>query len=215
MTDYKICGITGHRPDGFPWDYNDKTCNAHKDYLSTMENYIVKLITEEGFNYFITGGAIGVDSDFIEIVLRLRNTRFPDIKLEIAVPCENQELKWNKDDKLRYHKFLEQADYVNVQGKGYTPFCMQKRNEYMVKKSHFFIAFWNGEKKGGTWHTIHYMEKKHFDFELFSLSQFTDSSKAVADFLESLLYSDPEKIKFFYERMKNTEDTPPVPKVRK
>ncbi len=202
MTDFKICSVTGHRPMGFPWDYKDKKCSAHKDYLQTMENLITKYITEKGYNYFIAGGAIGVDTDFAETVLRLRDTKFPHIKLEIAVPCENQELKWNEADKKKYHKILDRADFVNVLSKGYTRFCMQKRNEYMVNKSSMVFAFWNGEKKGGTWNTIHYMERKKHDFELIRLEGFTDEVKSVEAFLYSLIEGDTAKSKELLDKIK-------------
>ena len=203
MTDFKICGVKGHRQMGFPWDYNDKECNAHKDYLETMERLITKYIEEKGYNYFIAGGAIGVDTDFAETVLRLRDTKFPHIKLEIAVPCQNQELKWHEEDKKKYHEILAKADFVNVLSKGYTPFCMQKRNEYMVNKSSMVFAFWNGEKKGGTWNTIHYIEKKKFDYELIPLESFTDKTKAFEAFMHSLIEGDPKKSKELLEKYKN------------
>lgn len=101
MEKHKICCVTGHRPGGFPWDYNDKTCPEHREYLQTMHTLLEKLITEQGFDFFVCGGAIGVDTDFAETVLCLKE-KYPRIKLEIAVPCENQDLKWNVADKEKY-----------------------------------------------------------------------------------------------------------------
>ena len=157
MEKHKICCVTGHRPGGFPWDYNDKTCPEHKEYLQTMHTLLEKLITEQGFDFFVCGGAIGVDTDFAEAVLRLKE-KYPHIKLEIAVPCENQDLKWNEADKEKYRDIKKKADMVTILSKQYTRFCMQKRNRYMVDKSDFAIAFWNSKtEKGGTYGTIKYI----------------------------------------------------------
>ena len=152
---YLTCCVTGNRPQKFPWKYGEG--KEHKKYLVEMARQIEKLI-ESGYTYFISGGAIGVDMDFAEAVLQAKK-RHNNIILEIAVPCRNQDLKWSKDDKMRYAEILKSADIVKVLSESYTPFCMQKRNEYMVDKSDLGIAFWNGEESGGTWNTINYAKR--------------------------------------------------------
>ena len=152
----KICCVTGNRPQKFLWKYGEG--KEYKKYLVGMTRQIENLI-DSGFTYFISGGAIGVDTDFAEAVLQAKK-QHKDIMLEIAVPCRNQDLKWGKDDKERYAEILKSADIVNILSESYTSFCMQKRNEYMVDKSDLVIAFWNGEKSGGTWNTIFYAKHK-------------------------------------------------------
>lgn len=121
----KTCCLTGHRPKGFPWDYAYKECIEHKSYLALLRKKVVELISE-GYTRFISGGALGADSDFAEIVIDLRKSAYPDITLEIAVPCPNQNLKWSEEDKGRYKKICNAADFVNVISEKYTNFCMQK-----------------------------------------------------------------------------------------
>lgn len=186
----KICSVTGHRPGGFPWNYENKECNEHKEYLQTMAQTIEDLITEGKYNYFIAGGAIGVDTDFAETVIFLRDTKYPYIKLEIAVPCENQDLKWSQQDKDKYRQILSQADVVKVLSKRYTRFCMHKRNEYMVNKSNVVLAFWNVRiSKGGTYSTIRYMERKKINFEIIDLLDFLEEYKKVDALLRGIVNS--------------------------
>lgn len=174
----KICSVTGHRPGGFPWNYHEKTCPAHLNYLSYMTHRIEELITKDNYNYFIAGGAVGVDTDFAKAVEQLRDSKYPHVQLEIAVPCENQDLKWSKSDKILYHNLLDNSDIVTVLSPKYTSFCMQKRNEYMVKKSDLVLAFWNSDnKKGGTFSTINLMKRKKIRFELIILQEFMDEYK--------------------------------------
>ena len=152
----KICCVTGNRPQKFPWKYGEG--KIYNKYLAEMTRQIEKLI-ESGYTYFISGGAIGVDMDFADAVLQAKK-QHRDIVLEIAVPCRNQDLKWDKADKKRYEKILNGADFVNVLSESYTYFCMQKRNEYMVEKADLVLAFWNGEESGGTWNTMNYAKRK-------------------------------------------------------
>ena len=163
----KSCCCTGHRPGSFPFKYGvDK--RKHKIYLQALSQKIEFAITGYGITHFITGMAIGVDLDFAEIVLKLRN-KFP-ISLECAIPCPNQTLKWKDNDKLRYESILNIADKINIIGNRYTTDCMLKRNRYIVDKSELVIAVFNGIEKGGTWYTINYAKKTSTAIELIDLS---------------------------------------------
>ena len=166
--EFKICALTGHRPKGFPWNYRDKSCKEQKEYLKMLEDTIIELIEKDGFNYFISGGAIGADQDFAEIVIKLKK-HYPNIQLEIAVPCPNQDVKWNSSDKARYKQILENSDLVNILSTSYTPNCMQKRNEYMVDKIDFVIVVWNGEPTGGTYNTLCYIKHLNKSYEIINL----------------------------------------------
>ena len=166
---FKICALTGHRPKGFPWNYRDKDCKEQKEYLKMLEDTIIELIEKDGFNYFISGGAIGADQDFAEIVIKLKK-RYPHIQLEIAVPCPNQDIKWNSSDKERYKRILNNADVINHISTSYSPICMQKRNEYMVDKSDFVIVVWNGKHTGGTYNTLCYIKLLNKPYEIINLT---------------------------------------------
>lgn len=167
---HKICAVTGHRPKGFPWNYRNKDCKEQKEYLKMLEDTIIELIEKDGFNYFISGGAIGADQDFSEIVIKLKK-RYPHIQLEIAVPCPNQDIKWNSSDKARYKQILKNADFVNILSTSYTPNCMQKRNEYMVDKSDFVIVVWNGKTTGGTYNTFNYLKQLNKHYTIINLTK--------------------------------------------
>ena len=167
-SNHKICAVTGHRPKGFPWNYRDSDCVQHKEYLKNLEKAMRELI-DEGFDYFISGGAIGVDQDFAEIVIKLKR-RCKHIHLEIAMPCPNQDLKWCESDKERYKRILAKADFINIISPTYTPRCMQKRNEYMADRCELMLVVWNGEKSGGTFNTLGYLQKTHKPFRLIALA---------------------------------------------
>jgi len=167
-----VC-CTGHRPKGFPWDYRNIDCDSHQEYLESLACKIESLIRADGFDYFYSGGAIGADMDFADIVIGLRDNYYPHIKIEIAVPCQNQDLKWIEEDKERYRKILLKSDTVKILSDTYFPACMFERNKYMVDNSDLVIAIWNGEMSGGTFNTITYAKKNNKSIDFIMLKEFS------------------------------------------
>lgn len=164
----KTCCCTGHRPKGFPFKYGTDL-KKYNEYLKALEQKIKFAITSCGITNFVSGMALGADLDFAEIVLYLRDTEHYPITLECAIPCPDQTLKWNDNDKLRYESILNRADEVSLVSERYTPECMLYRNRYMVDKSELVIAVFNGIEKGGTWYTINYAKKKNKQVDILDL----------------------------------------------
>lgn len=152
------CCFTGNRPQKLPWgfDENDPRCEALKKVL---KDTILSAISQ-GYTHFISGFANGVDMMAAEILIALKNQQ-PDlgIFLEGAIPCPSQSNSWNEQSKDRYQTLKSQADKITEVSPLYTPYCMAKRNQYMVDSSSLLIAVWGGQS-GGTQSTIKYAEKK-------------------------------------------------------
>ena len=180
----KICCVTGHRPNKFPWDYYDKENESHKEYLIELKSKIENYIVMENVKLFVCGGALGADMDFAECVLSFKR-QYPDIQLEIAIPCPNQSLKWSERDKIRYQNILERADKTTLVSDRYSYFCMQKRNRYMVDKSDFVLAIWTPHhKKGGTYSTLRYAERlKNKEVDILDLNFLLPETKRVKKLL--------------------------------
>lgn len=153
----KSCCITGHRPNKLPWKYTmegDKYDNYIKQ-LSLEINYLIY----NGYTHFNTGMALGVDMDFADIILWLRDEKQFPITLKCAILCPEQTFKWMPKQIERYNLIINRANFKTIVSKRYDFVCMQKRNEYMIDKSDIVIAVWNGIKKGGTWNAINYAMK--------------------------------------------------------
>ena len=105
----KTCTCTGHRPKGFPFAYGKDT-HKHKAYLEQLKRFILLAYYDYGADRFISGMALGVDLDFAETVLKLRDGERYPITLECALPCPNQTYKWEETDRLRYKNLLQRAD---------------------------------------------------------------------------------------------------------
>ena len=148
----KTCCFTGHRPDKLPWgeDESDPRCQRLKRSIAqAVEDAYVA-----GIRHFITGMARGCDFYFAEAVLELRR-RKGDVSLEAAVPCPAQADAWAPDQRERYKRLVEACDFETLVSAKYTPYCMQRRDRYMVDHSSLLIAAFDGTP-GGTRYTMQY-----------------------------------------------------------
>lgn len=101
---------------------------------------------------FICGMAMGFDILAAETVLALKN-EYQDITLTVVVPFRNQSAKYSMTDKRRYQDIMGKADKVIILSETYYDGCFLRRNDYMLNHSNRLIAYFNGEKKGGTFYT--------------------------------------------------------------
>lgn len=155
----KTCCVTGNRPQGFKWDYYDFDSAQYRKYIERMEQLIVNLIEKEGYENFIAGGAMGVDTDFAETVIRLREKKYSFITLQLVLPYNGHHVSFSNTDKERFYNIKNKANEVQFLSKGYTKSAFHIRNRYMVDNASFVLAFWNGINKGGTYYTINYAKR--------------------------------------------------------
>lgn len=151
----KICCVTGHRPNAFPW--KDHTEDTRLQTLLKRIETAVDTALSLGAEKFICGNALGVDTWTAQIILGKKNLH-PEIYLEIALPFAS------------HNRYVDacrmvqgQADLVHVVS---TSKCQRaayfERNKYMVDNSDIIIAVYDDEKspKGGTQNTLVMAEKK-------------------------------------------------------
>lgn len=112
-----------------------------------------------GVNHFITGGAVGFDTLAALTVIELRR-KYPQIALELALPCKDQCRKWPKEDILQYQKILGLANKVIFLAEHYYRGCMQNRNRYMVDNSNYCICYCI-QNTGGTAYTARYAGRQN------------------------------------------------------
>ena len=140
----KTCAFTGHR--NLPDDFNVKK----------LEEEIVKTVSL-GYDTFLVGMAVGFDSLCFNILYSVRKIK--DIKIVACIPCKNQSEKFSFKQKEAYEKMLDLADKRIVLSENYTPYCMMKRNMFMVDNCSRLICYLR-ENKGGTKNTVDYAKNK-------------------------------------------------------
>lgn len=124
----------------------------------TLESVIEALI-QKGVIYYGCGGAIGFDMIAGYTVIRMKK-QYPQIKLIMVLPCENQDLKWRPADKEKYRELLALADKTVCLQSEYDDGCMLKRNRHMVDNSCTCIAFLT-KSRGGSFYTVNYAAKQN------------------------------------------------------
>lgn len=144
----KICCFTGHR----------HIAPAHLNLLpSVLEQEILQLM-EGGVRVFRNGGAIGFDSLSALKVIAMRQ-RYPELELEMFLPCRNQDAKWSQAQRENYAYILSQADRIHYVSERYTRFCMLDRDRRMVDGADVCVAYCL-RTEGGTGYTCQYALKK-------------------------------------------------------
>ena len=146
-----LCTITGHRPDSFPFGY-DETASACITLKTEIKKELVRLI-ESGIDSFITGMALGVDIWAAEIIIELKDI-YPELKLYAAVPCPDQDKFWSSAQQKRYYSILQKCDRRFMLSSSYYKCCMLDRDRFMVKHSDIVLAVWNRKRTGGTAYTV-------------------------------------------------------------
>ena len=152
----KTCCFTGHRPEKLPWGYDesDPDCVWVKSVIADT----LDALYARGVRHFICGMAVGADLYFAEAVLTLRERR-PDVTLEAAIPFAGQSRWWSEEQKQRYERLLAACDTQTVLRESYTRWCMHERNRYMVDRSAYLLALYNGTS-GGTRYTVDYAKRR-------------------------------------------------------
>ncbi len=147
MNEKYICCFTGHR----------KIADAHIDALSEVLGTVLERLISEGVYTYRAGGALGFDTVGALAVLE-KKKKYPFLRLELCLPCENQAEKWNTYSKNLYEKIKKQADAISYAEKTYSAGCMHERNRLLVDGAHFCIAYCT-EERGGTAFTYEYAER--------------------------------------------------------
>lgn len=139
-----LCG-TGHRPNKL----GGYSLIQHNKLVKIAEKYLTELKPDK----VISGMALGWDTALADATLNL------SLHLIVAIPFDGQELMWPKESQEKYRQILAKSSEIKyISDKGYSPYKMQIRNEWMVDNSDIVLAMWDGSK-GGTYNCIQYAKK--------------------------------------------------------
>ena len=155
----KKCCFTGYRPNKLPY-LNDTFGEEYRQLCLTLKE-CVKAAVADGYDYFISGFAEGVDLMAAQVVIDLRREGY-DIKLEAALPAMNQTEGWDDMTRGVYYMLYDMADRRVCLDRMMSRYSFLRRDEYMVNESDLVIAVFDG-KKGGTSYTVNYARKKNRD----------------------------------------------------
>ena len=152
----KTCCFTGHRPQFFPWG-NDLADPRSKSLLLELRKEIRRAI-DDGFNTFMCGGALGVDTWAAQIVLELGQC------LILALPWDSYNTKVSDPTYLAVKNSADKIVVVSDK-RGVPGFTL--RDHYMIDHSQRLIAVYD-ERSGirsGTYRALEYARWKGIDIK--------------------------------------------------
>ncbi len=100
-----------------------------------LEKRIIRFI-EEGVEWFVIGGQLGVELWAGEIILELQED-YPNVHLAIILPYTSFEENWNETNQELFKRVTHQADYVNFSSnKDYDSPSQLKGNQvFMIRNT--------------------------------------------------------------------------------
>ena len=129
------------------------------DLISKLERAIVN----GGITDYYAGGAYGFDALAEKVIISLRETRYPHIKLHLILPCrsDHQTMNWKRDDAYIYNSILETADTIEYVAYNYYSGCMQARNARLIKLADYCFCYLDvHNQRSGTAQTVRMAQNK-------------------------------------------------------
>ena len=131
------CAFTGHRNIKY----------EHRSALPGLLSRAINYAYEQGCRRFITGGALGFDTEAAREVIRFRITH-PDVSLILFLPCLDQDAAWTERQRSLYDYILSSADQVRYVSEIYDKSCMKRRNQAMAEECDILLAYVGHDRSG-------------------------------------------------------------------
>lgn len=133
------CAFTGHRNIKY----------EHKAGMSDLLGRAIGYAYEKGCRRFITGGALGFDTEAAREVIRFRLSH-PDVSLILFLPCLDQDAGWSARQRDSYDYILSSADEIKYISETYDKSCMKRRNQAMAEQCDIMIAYVGHTRSGSS-----------------------------------------------------------------
>lgn len=142
----QTCCFTGHRV----------ILSDHRDLITVRTELLIReLILKNGVRYFGVGGALGFDTLAANILFRLRDNEFPQIRVILVYPFEGYTNRWTAEQQTTHALTLPKYNKrVCVARKGSRE-AFLARNRHLVDNSAYCISY-QTHNTGGTAYTVNY-----------------------------------------------------------
>lgn len=142
----KTCCLTGHR---------DLPVHQIREIAERTANEVRALIINKGVRFFGVGGAIGYDTLAAEMLCRLREKEFPDIRVILVYPFDGFTKHWTARQKADHRRLLPLYDKVVCVGHRAGRDAYLARDRHLVDSSAYCICYCT-RNQGGTAYTVQY-----------------------------------------------------------
>jgi uncharacterized phage-like protein YoqJ len=154
----KILAITGYKP--YELGIFHPQHQAIPFIKKAIEKRLIPFI-EEGLEWVIISGQLGVELWAAEVVFELQNV-YQHLQLAVLTPFLNQEENWSEENKEYYEFILSQADFVDsiTKRKYENPGQLRLKNQFIVEKSDGLLIVYDDEKEGSPKYMLDIAKKK-------------------------------------------------------
>lgn len=141
----RTCCFTGHR---------DIPADRLQMVMTGTEAKVRELISQ-GYRYFGIGGAMGYDTIVAEMLFRLREREYPEIKIILVYPFDGFISRWSDSQQATYARLLPMYDKRVCVCKSASREAYLARDRHLIDYSSACIAYCT-RQTGGTAYTIRY-----------------------------------------------------------
>jgi len=142
----KVAAISGYKSQELGIFKKDDS-SVHYIKLALKKELV--LLLEEGLEWVIISGQLGVELWAAEVVFELQ-TQYPQLQLAVLTPFLDQEKNWSESNKEWYESIIMQADFVDaINKKPYEkPWQFRLKNQFLLEKSDILVLLYDPEKEG-------------------------------------------------------------------
>lgn len=162
-----VC-FTGHRPETFCQTIG--LDGPAIKMIKSMLYYQIQLAIDDGYEYFISGVARGVDIWAANYVIELKR-KYPRLKLICAKPFLEHSKGFRGSELYDLNNILKKSDDVVCVSEHYSRGCYMRRNRFMVDNASRLIAV-VGNYQSGTGQTINYAYKQGIDIRTINVKDY-------------------------------------------
>ncbi|RFU68451.1 DUF1273 domain-containing protein [Peribacillus saganii] len=166
----KVLYLTGYKPFEFGIFKND---HPGVKYIQSAIKQRIALLAEEGVEWVIINGQLGVELWGAEMVLELKE-EYSLLRLAVLTPYLNQEESWKEHNREYYESILARADFVDsISKKPYEgPAQLRAKSMFMLQKSDAMLIVYDEERDGSPKY-VYKDAKKHCEASGYRVHQIT------------------------------------------
>ena len=140
----RTCCFTGHR---------DTPADRLQMVMTGTEAKVRELISQ-GYRYFGIGGAMGYDTIVAEMLFRLREREYPEIKIILVYPFDGFISRWSDSQQATYARLLPMYDKRVCVCKSASREAYLARDRHLVDYSSACIAYCTRQTKSDRSHVV-------------------------------------------------------------
>ncbi|HLR19619.1 MAG TPA: DUF1273 domain-containing protein [Staphylococcus sp.] len=165
--------------------YKSYELNIFKDdapevsYLKKFITHKLNQLIEEGLEWVLIQGQMGIELWTAEVVLDLKTT-YPELKLGVITPFYGHSDRWNDQNKLKYQNITQKADFVDsVFHSSYEgPHQFKQTDQFMLDHTDQTLLIYDDEREASPKYfkkmLVDFMEKTNYTCDIVTFDELTE-----------------------------------------